>query len=64
MSEIFVIVDARHGSPIRWGVNGGGFEGFTVFCGMPCFFFTKAEAEKALHAFSYPPNWTIKAFHA
>ena len=59
---IYAIYNRREGTFVRYGVNGGGALGYCLFRGKPCFFLTRAKAQKLIDTFDRPEDYEIRRF--
>jgi len=60
--RIYAIYHVLEQTFIKWGVNGGGKEGYCLLRGKPCFFKTLALAQSAVQSFDNPDNYEICVF--
>lgn len=47
---------------LRWGVNGGGSEGYCLYRGHRCFFVTRRAAKMVISQFDNPENFVVRRF--
>lgn len=59
---IYAIWNARYGAFLRWGVDGGGKEGYCMFRGRWCFFYTRKSAETVIGKFDHPEDFEVRRF--
>ena len=53
----------RHGRTfVKWGVNGGGAEGYCILRGKPMFFTSPVLVESAVRSFGNPADYEIRVF--
>ena len=60
--KIYAIFDVPHMAFVRWGINGGGEEGYCLHRGKPCFFRSLADARAVVDGFDNPEYYEIRGF--
>lgn len=60
--RIYAIWNVPEQTFVKWGVNGGGKEGYCLFRGKPCFFKTLVLARSAVQSFDKPDDYEISKF--
>ena len=62
--KLFVILCKSANTLVRFGVNGGGEEGYCLFRGVTCCFKTYREAQAVVSGFDNPEDFEIRRFSA
>ena len=60
--RIYAIWSVPEQTFVKWGVNGGGREGYCIHKGKPCFFKTLVLAKSAVQSFDNPGDYEIRKF--
>ena len=60
--RIYAIYNKPQQTFVRWGINGGGYEGYCLFCGRRCFFLSLREAIEVVGSFDNPDDYEIRTF--
>lgn len=60
--RIYAIYHVPEQTFIKWGVNGGGKEGYCFLLGKPCFFKTLAQAKAVVQSFDNPDDYEVREF--
>lgn len=62
--HIYAIWNIPNSTFLRWGVNGGGEEGYCLYRGHYCFFSTRIAARQAIRDFEKPKDFIVMKFIA
>jgi hypothetical protein len=60
--KIYAIWNKSLQSYVRFGINGGGFLGFTQYRGVKIFYEKKENAQKRINSFDNPSDYEIHEF--
>lgn len=60
--RIYTIYNATKQTFVKWGVNGGGAEGFCLRRGRPTFFTTPKQVADAVLSFDDQDNYEVRMF--
>lgn len=60
--HIYAIYDTRNQAFVRFGVNGGGEEGYCLYRGHKCFWNTRKAAQSVIDSFDRPGDCEIREF--